>query len=257
MLFRTTEKERTNYVIRERVRAAPDRPKLFLGRVPKDVKAEDTYWKSPKTTTIGLYAQFFSTQDIAQRFIDSMNLGAHWEPHAIIYTTRPCYSGPTDLEFVQCKAEVKKLAETLLAECEKNESTTSAPPDATKARLACKQLNILLDIYDDWEHSQIPYDAEEEIQFLSLLARLYWYPLSDLQLLNGAVNRIAHRLRKSGHPFHRDDLWREYVRVTPAQRQAYINRFRIETNNKSLPLPGANLVNDSGNSCKHSVPVQQ
>lgn len=255
MFLHPADKERTNYVLRSRERSAPDKPKLYLSKVPKEVThANDKYWNNPKTTSIALFAQFFPTLIGALKFLDTMKLQAKYTIHALAFSTRPCYAGPEDADFIRGRDEIKVMVEMLLEE--KDRLTI---PDVTRARMAQKQLNLLLSSYMDWNHSKIAYDVEEEIEFLSMSARLYWHPLNDLQLLNVLVDRIAQRLKAANHPVERDDLWREYVRVTPAQRQAFVERFRQEVINKRFPSPlsPTEAIHVAADQSQLTVSVQQ
>lgn len=254
MFFHPADKERTNYVLRSTQRSAPDKPKLYLSKVPKTVTSfKDKYWVNPKTTSIALFAQFFPTLKGAEDFLDTMWLKGKYDVHALSFHTRPCYSNPADETFLRCREEVHVMVEMLLEEKDK-----LSIPDVTRARMAQKQLNILLDIYCDWSHSKVPYDVDEEIEFLSMSARIYWHPLNDLQLLNVVIDRIAQRLRAANHPVNRDDLWREYVRVTPAQRQAFVERFRAEVINKRFPpLTPIEAIHVAADQCQLTVSVQQ
>lgn len=248
------DKERVHFVLKSRTKSA-DAMWLFLKPPPKKmtVIAGHKYWNNPKTTINPLFAHFFPKQILADHYLEAMKLTEKWKTEALVFYNRSCYSGPEDPEFVRGRENIRVLLEQLL----ENQGKLAAP-DVTKARMAMKHTKTLLDIYTDWSHSGIQYDIDEEINFLSMTVRTYWHPLNDLHLLNLHLDRIAQRLRLLERPFTRDDLWREYVRVTPQQRQVFVERFRAEVINQRLLPPS--IIGDAShasNQSDHATPLSE
>lgn len=231
MFFHTGRKKKTSYLIQVRPSPGSEIERKFLMKVPTTVTCPtSTYWRKPKLTTYPLLAQFFPTYTAANGYRKSMQLD-RFRVTALEYRTRPAYEGPDDANFTVARDEVKQLIEQF-----SYDKTNPAIADITRARLALEQLDILSDIYDDWEEGGIPYSVEEEIEFLAVAARLCYHPVNDLRLLNSAMDKLAARLKSQNIPFTRDDLWLEYVHITPVQRQAFIDSFRKDVIDKRLSV---------------------
>jgi hypothetical protein len=253
MFFHPGRKKKTSYLIQVRPSPGSEIERKFLMKVPTTVTSHTSpYWRKPKLTTYPLLAQFFPTYVAANSYRKSMQLD-RYRVTALEYRTRPSYEGPDDANFTIARDEVKQLIEQL-----SYDKINPAVPDITRARLALDQLSILSDIYDDWEESGIAYSTEEEIEFLAAAARLCYHPIHDLRLLNSAMDKLAARLKSQNIPFTRDDLWMEYVHLTPVQRQAFITSFRTEVFEKRRSVkPGVRHVRKETTRSDDPVLLQQ